>query len=71
MSALKSYLGDSVYADVTSWGDIILTTENGRGPSSIIYLERQVMKALLAYVTRIDQFTINERGKPSENPFGN
>lgn len=44
----KIYLGDSVYAefDAVFAGDIVLTTENGEGPSNTIYLEPSVFAAL-------------------------
>ena len=44
----KRYLGDSVYAEFDGYG-ITLTTENGYGPSNIIYLEPQVLAALENY----------------------
>ncbi len=44
----KVYLGDSVYVEV-SRGMLKLTTENGLGPSNIIYLERPVYEALKRY----------------------
>lgn len=45
----KTYLGDSVYADVD--GDmIVLTTENGYGPNNTIYLEPMVFASLCDYV---------------------
>jgi hypothetical protein len=48
----KVYLGDSVYADYD--GEyIILTTENGLGPSNIIYIDPQVFQALMAYVEKL------------------
>ena len=46
---IKQYIGDQVYARVTSWGDIILTTENGCGVTNEIYLEPAVMKNLLEF----------------------
>lgn len=45
---LKQYLGDSVYADCDGYG-ILLTTENGYGPTNSIYLEPEVYHALLRY----------------------
>lgn len=47
----KQYLGDSVYAECDGYG-IILTTENGLplDPSNTIYLEPQVLQALIDYV---------------------
>ncbi len=45
----KTYLGDSVYADFDG-EHIILTTENGFGPSNIIYLEEEVFQSLLTYL---------------------
>jgi len=45
----KVYLGDSVYAQY--YGEyIILTTENGYGPTNTIYLEPDVYDNLVAYV---------------------
>lgn len=41
----KMYLGDSVYAEFDGY-HIVLTTENGFGPSNTIALEPQVLKAL-------------------------
>jgi len=45
----KVYLGDSVYAEIDS-GAILLTTENGYGPSNRIILEPQVYAHLTAWV---------------------
>jgi hypothetical protein len=45
---MKEYLGDSVYADFEN-GMVKLTTENGMGPSNTIYLEPEVMRALIRY----------------------
>ena len=44
----KVYLGDSVYVEVDR-GMLKLTTENGFGPSNTIYLEPEVLAALLEY----------------------
>ena len=44
----KVYLGDSVYADFDGYG-IVLTTENGYGPSNKIVLEPEVLDALDLY----------------------
>jgi hypothetical protein len=45
----KVYLGDSVYAALE--GDrVVLTTENGFGPSNTIVLEPKVFEALNRYV---------------------
>lgn len=46
---MKTYLGDSVYADI-EWGMVKLTTENGFGPSNTIYLEPEVYEALARFV---------------------
>jgi len=45
----KMYLGDSVYVEMHDHG-IWLTTENGLGPSNTIYLEHQVLDALLLFL---------------------
>lgn len=51
--AEKTYLGDSVYADTDGF-HIILTTENGFGPSNTIYLEKGVYNRLLNYAANLD-----------------
>ena len=48
MSALKQYLGDSVYADFDGFS-IVLTTENGLGPSNVIICDPEVLDALNRY----------------------
>ena len=47
----KEYLGDSVYADSAN-GNLVLTTENGMGPSNQIVLEPEVIRALVWYLAR-------------------
>lgn len=51
MSEKKTYIGDSVYADMDQWGDVVLTTENGLGPSNTIYLDRDVLENFFKFVT--------------------
>jgi hypothetical protein len=48
----KTYLGDSVYAEVEN-GMIKLTTENGFGPTNTIFLEGFVITNLNEYVARL------------------
>ena len=45
----KVYLGDSVYAEFTGWS-VVLTTENGMGPTNTIHLEPATYNALAAFV---------------------
>ena len=45
----KQYLGDSVYAEFDGY-HVILTTENGAGPSNTIAIEPQVFEALRLYI---------------------
>lgn len=52
MSAFKSYLGDSVYADFDGW-QVKLTTESGGLPDNVIYLEPAVVEAFLQYIERL------------------
>lgn len=53
MSENKIYLGDSVYARLDGGGRIVLTTENGAGPSNTIIMEPEVYQNLFQYVTQI------------------
>ena len=45
---MKTYLGDSVYADFDGYS-IVLTTENGIRVTNTIVLEPEVFEALVAY----------------------
>ena len=47
----KLYLGDSVYASFDGF-HIVLTTENGSGPSNTICLEDYVFISLLRYAEK-------------------
>jgi hypothetical protein len=48
----KRYLGDGVYADIDR-GMVKLTTEDGISVINIIYLEPEVIDALMRYVTTV------------------
>lgn len=50
----RNYLGDSVYADFNGYA-LVLTTDNGIGPSNTIYLEPLVIAALRRYLDRLNQ----------------
>lgn len=50
----KVYLGDSVYAAFDGY-HIVLTTENGMGPSNVICIEPDVYKTLVGYAKTIWQ----------------
>lgn len=51
----KVYLGDSVYAqfDPTT-NAIILTTENGYGPTNTIVLEQEVCDMLITFIEKVE-----------------
>jgi hypothetical protein len=50
----KTYLGDSVYAQINEHGQLVLTTENGvpEDPSNQIVMEPEVYEALTLWVQR-------------------
>jgi hypothetical protein len=50
----KTYLGDSVYAQINEHGQLVLTTENGvpEDPSNRIVMEPEVYEALTLWVQR-------------------
>lgn len=58
MTALKQYLGDSVYADIEN-GMVKLTTENGlpNDPSNVIYMEPSIVVALNNYILWVKKGT--------------
>lgn len=47
----KAYIGDSVYCDIDEVG-LVLTTENGFGPTNTIYLEFDTLHGLVEYCVR-------------------
>lgn len=57
MGNSREYLGDSVYVTDNGY-HICLTTDNGTGPTNIIYLEPAVWNALVAYMDRRRQLQL-------------
>lgn len=53
MSA-KRYLGDAVYADWSTDGDLVVTTEDGIRATNVIVFEPEVLGALLDYLATAD-----------------
>ena len=47
---MKVYLGDSVYGEWDDNGNLVLTTNNGEGPTNTIILEEDVIAQLLSFV---------------------
>jgi hypothetical protein len=50
----KKYLGDSVYFDFDGF-QVVLTTENGMGPSNTIFLEPEVIVQLMKALTELSE----------------
>lgn len=48
----KAYIGDGVYAEITEYDDLVLTTENGISTTNRIVLEPEVFGSLLKYLER-------------------
>ena len=42
----KTYLGDAVYVELSEYGDVVLTTENGIEATNTIILDSQVVNNL-------------------------
>jgi hypothetical protein len=49
---MKTYLGDAVYVYIGAYG-ITLTTEDGISATNTIYLEPEVIAALVKYLEKI------------------
>jgi hypothetical protein len=60
----KEYIGDSVYVELNDVGQLVLYTDNGYGPRSVIYLEPDVMVALVNYCERY--FWVPKPGAPND-----
>ena len=54
----KAYLGDSVYVELTQYGDLKLTTENGGYTSNIIIIGIEELRLLAKFVE--EQLAANE-----------
>ena len=61
---MKDYLGDSVYAEFDGY-HIVLTTENGFGPTNTIALEPNVVDALNRYAARITEMAKQSKEQPA------
>lgn len=60
----KQYIGDSVYADVNEYNQLVLTTEDGLSVDQRIYLEPETWKTLLKYA--VDNWGIAKRMRDQE-----
>lgn len=63
---MKTYLGDSVYCEIDENNSVILTTENGFGPSNTIILEEEVLGPLLTQLEKHFQFEITPQDPESK-----
>lgn len=54
MNDYKKYLGDGVYFDFDGY-QVVLTTSNGMVDTNIVYLEPEVLAALLKAVAELHQ----------------
>lgn len=67
---MKEHLGDAVYAEISKFGELVLTTEDDISVNNTIVLEGEVYRALLEYVSRQswggDQQTDEELAKRAQ-----
>lgn len=47
----KTYLGDGVYLELSEFGDLVLTTENGIATTNRIVLDQYAYENLTSWVT--------------------
>lgn len=52
MNRNKEYLGDGVYVEISPYGEVILTTENGYETTNTIALEDSVWSNLQMFIKR-------------------
>jgi len=61
----KFYLGDAVYAELDSFGAVVLTTEDGISTTNRIVLEEETLDALMQWIERLYQEAVKAKeGKP-------
>lgn len=53
---MKTYIGDGVYAEKNAFHQVVLTTEDGVCATNTIYLEPEVVEALVCWLRR--EFTL-------------
>jgi hypothetical protein len=63
---LKTYIGDSVYAEI-EYGQLKLTTDNGMGKSNTIYLEPEIWDSLVLWVKSVNKERTNENPRLRTN----
>jgi hypothetical protein len=52
---MKTYLGDGVYAELTPFGEIVLTTEDGISATNTIVLDSQVLLAFERWIAKLKE----------------
>ena len=57
----KRYLGDSVYVELQKDGNLVLTTDNGYGPSNTIVIDEDTWADLVEYHTQVHEQVKGER----------
>lgn len=56
----KIYLGDSVYFEFDGY-HVVLTTDNGLGPSNIVAMEPQVIEAFQRALVQLEKWKERQR----------
>lgn len=62
---MKTYLGDSVYAETTPDGLVLLTTDNGHGPDNRIFLDGNVLVRLIGFAKKAGLICLEENHNPT------
>lgn len=68
IQTMKTYIGDSVYVEIDSYEEVVLTTENGITISNRIVLEKRVWQDLVKFVNSVKEILDElERTSDQEN----
>ena len=57
----KEYLGDGVYAALSEYGEIILTTETGIEITNRIYLADDILNTLIKFLAKHNKLTTSQK----------
>lgn len=57
---MKTYLSDGAYAEIDQWGDVVLTTEDGRSVQNRVVLEPCAWQLLVRFVECARQWPVAE-----------
>lgn len=57
----KTYLGDAVYVELSDYGEVILTVDDGIQVTNHIVLEPEVLNELIIWLNRLEMINMENK----------